>query len=433
MKILFTIFFASIISYTTLPAQQATIELPQIGKPMPDLTLNGIRHFKKKQARISEFRGSWLILDFWSRTCVGGIRTVVEANQLQKKFKGQIQFILIGDNSAEGLGKDIEGLYERMRRLQDLQLPILYDSTMLQAWDQHMVPHIIIIDPNGIVKAITTEMPETKLAALLSGQAAWFPSPVFDPLRGIKKYDTTPQGYSSKLALWNGEDRILMPLKQYLRLKRGAGYRITQTPLELLYKTAYLGEWYWGFRDSLYSKVYPHVLVELPTDSKVRQMMEHPSLLFNYELTIPDSLNTSEKIMQIMQNDLKSAFGVEATLETRDMPVWKLVALPGAQQWLKTKGKGTGDKYYSDGDAGAGGFSYQNWPLTVALERIIRFMDPYGDPVTDETGIQGNIDITFDAMLTDFSQVRQELRRNNLDLVKGTKKMLVVVVKNAAL
>ena len=47
----------------------------------------------------------------------------------------------------------------------------------------------------------------------------------------------------------------------------------------------------------------------------------------------------------------------------------------------------------------------------------------------NETGIQGNIDITMDALLTDRNQVIRELRKNGLDLVKGTRVMKVLVIR----
>ncbi len=414
---------------------EKNVAIPKIGEPMPDVLLNGIHHYKRTGARISDFRGRWLILDYWARSCVTGIKNILEIDKLQRKFGTHIQFVLIGDNSWAAFGKDLEGLYERMRRLQGLELPILYDSVMVQRWGIRMMPHVIIIDPQGIVRHITlaTELTETKLQALISGEKVAFAPKSHDPLQGVQRYKVTPRGYSSKISLWNGEAQLLVPLDDYIPQFKEAGYVLRQSPLEILYKVAYAGTWYWQWHDTLYSRIYPRVALEVGADSPVRRFLKDDSVLFNYELVLPDSMSTRDKIMSMMQQDLKDVFGVEARLEMREMPVWKVIALPGAEKLLKTKGKGVGDRYYSEGDGGAAGFSYQNWPLSDTFQRIARYIDHSGPPLVDATGIRGNVDITIDAMLTDMDQVKRALQKNKLDLVKSTKRMQVIVITDRTL
>lgn len=52
--------------------------------------------------------------------------------------------------------------------------------------------------------------------------------------------------------------------------------------------------------------------------------------------------------------------------------------------------------------------------------------------IYDETGIDYPIDIEFKALLTDFSEVQQELHRHGLELVKGKKWMKTIVIRNPA-
>lgn len=414
---------------------QPTTEVPTEGKPMPDLQLRGIQHYKKTTARVSDFRGKWLVLDFWARSCVTCIHNLLQVDKFQKTFGDQMQFILIGENGQSGYGKGIEEMYERMRKLQDLQLPILYDSTMMASWDEGMVPHLIVIDPKGIVRSVTTgiDMTEEKLRSMLAGNDVKFSPKDSDPLRGKRKYAITPRSYSSKLSLWNGEAISLIPVKDYVTYTNQPGFRMMQAPIEILYWAAYTGTWYWHFTDSLYSKIYPRVVLEVSSNSKFRKLMKDSAMLFNYELTVPDSLNTPEKVMSIMQKDLKTVFGVNASLEVRDMPVWKVIAQPGAKEFLRAKGDETGSLYNINGDGGAAGVSYKNWPLSVALEAMTRYMSYNGDRLIDETGIQGNVDIKIDAVLTDQSQVKSALRKNKLDLVQGKKKMLTLVIRDESL
>jgi hypothetical protein len=429
LKIFYVFTFCLLIAYGSVAQHEA---VPMIGQPMPDLQLNNINHFKRTSARVSDFRGKWLILDYWARSCVTCIRNLSQMEQFQKRFDDQMQILLIGQNGQNAWGKGIEDMYERMRKLQNFKLPILYDSAMMLSWDEGMVPHIIVIDPKGIVTAITTgiDMTEEKLASMLAGHAVSFSPKDADPLKGKKRFSDAPRSYSSKISLWNGEGKLFVPINFYVGNYEEPGYRMMQAPLELLYKVAYTGTWYWHYTDSMYSEIYPRVVLEVAANSKLRKLMKDSTALFNYELAVPDSLNTKEKILSIMQVELKNVFGVNACLETREMPVWRVIALPGAAKMLKAKGDKTGAAYNMQGDGGAGGISYKNWPLSVAMESIVRYMDPFGIPLVDDTGITGNVDITLDAVLTDHSQVKSALKKSKLDIVPSTKKMLVLVIRD---
>jgi thiol-disulfide isomerase/thioredoxin len=45
----------------------------KIGAPMPDFVLTHIEHFRTSSASLNEFKGRWLVLDFWHEYCSGCI------------------------------------------------------------------------------------------------------------------------------------------------------------------------------------------------------------------------------------------------------------------------------------------------------------------------------------------------------------------------
>ena len=51
-------------------------------------------------------------------------------------------------------------------------------------------------------------------------------------------------------------------------------------------------------------------------------------------------------------------------------------------------------------------------------------------PFFDETHFTNNIDITLDGDLTKFEEVRRVLQMNGLDIVKGTREMKALVIKD---
>jgi hypothetical protein len=40
---------------------------PEVGKPCPDFTLNNVAYYSKKKVSLNDFKGKWLILDFWNK------------------------------------------------------------------------------------------------------------------------------------------------------------------------------------------------------------------------------------------------------------------------------------------------------------------------------------------------------------------------------
>src|SRR5690606_32279654 len=118
-----------------------------------------------------------------------------------------------------------------------------------------------------------------------------------------------------------------------------------------------------------------------------------------------------------------------ATVETRMMPIKKLIAKPGAQAKLQTKG---GPYYHSaEGNSGGpAGFKAVNIPaknLLTMLTAYCRYSTKdYATPYLDESGLQGNIDIEIDALMLDEEQIRHALQKYGLDIVKAYKPMQVV-------
>lgn len=73
-------------------------------------------------------------------------------------------------------------------------------------------------------------------------------------------------------------------------------------------------------------------------------------------------------------------------------------------------------------------YTLRNSPIKAFLSMLSQCFGP-AETYLDETDINGNIDITIDALLTRKDLYLQELHRNGLDVVLKEKPMQVVVVK----
>lgn len=422
-------------------------ERPEINKPLPPFALNDV-HLGDSAFQLSsnDFRGKWLFLDFWYRGCVTCIRSFPKINALQDRFRDTIRFVLVGVNSKQEFGDGIKEMYENLSRKQGLSLTVAFDSLLAQQWNIHSFPHIIIVDPNGIVRTITAglDLTEAKLQALMSGNGSvikqkGIPKPKFPPNQ-ISVFGEEML-HVSAIAPWNGEGYVIPVPLEYNKIggsqnhnpteiKQSDRFIASMVSLGGMFRLAFIGKWQWLRTDSLYAKYYPFPILETARTDLFEYNYKDGTGFYNYYLQTPAPA-TPERIMELMQHELQSTFNLQATIERRLVPVWKLVAKPGAGKALKTKGKKPGFSMNTNGDAGVAGFEFSNFPMEVLLKTISRYISDNEPPFFDYTGIKHNIDIKFDALLTDRSQILTTLRQHGLDLVKGDREMHVLVIRDA--
>jgi thiol-disulfide isomerase/thioredoxin len=414
---------------------------PAVGKPMPDFTLKNITHYKTKEARLSDFKGKWLFLDFWFTGCTICIKSFPKVNSFHRQFKDKAVFMMVGLNEHR-YNKDIQSLFERLRKKQNLTMPAAYDSVLFTRWGIISMPHIIVVNPEGIVHSITggRNMTADKIKTLLDGgDVSFYPKDVDrEDFNAESVADTagalsSPLIYRSILTRWNGENQnggfvidefVKLPTEYQMK-----GWSVSNVPLYALYNYAYLGRWNWIPSDSIYGKAAALPVLEI-ADTSLFQfdfINDVGKGTYNYNLVLPPSKITVNNMMQVLQSELKNMFGYEVSVETRIVPVWKLIAQPGAGQKLRSKG---GEPGRSPGSTAAG-FSVKNFPVKKTLALITKYISDYQTPFIDGTGIIGNIDFSIDADMTKWNEVRQGLQKLGLDLVKDKKPMSVIVIRDS--
>lgn len=415
--------------------------IPEVGKPMPAFTLNHVEHFKKKSVSLNDFKGKWLFLDFWYRGCVNSVKSLPKMDEIQRHFKDELQVLIIGVTAEISFGKGIQPVLEKLYERQNLHVPIAYDSALKQKWNIRAFPHIIIIDPNGIVHSITAGQDLTikRIQDLIDGKnITFYPKgidrPEFDPVKCCESDNSLV--YRSIFTRWNGEVKSLPPVKVFIEDLGKTEMKVSRFNLKEFYNLAYFGKAYWTPRDTArYQVVFLHPILEM----KDTTLFEYDFLtgkgIYNYQLNLPPGVRTAEAAMHLMQSDLKNIFGFEASVEERLVPVLRLVALPGAKQKLQSKEKifsstniqGTGNL---NGDGGAAGFILKHTEMWPLIDSILRYINEIDLPLFDDTGITYPIDITMDVLMTDEKAVIRELNRNGLDLIKSQHRMKVLVIRD---
>lgn len=411
---------------------------PRVGEPMPDFTLTKVTHYPKKEVSLADFKGKWLILDFWFTGCTSAIKSLPQVNALHLKFQDRIQIMMVGINGHRY--KDIEQVYRVLTEKYDLQLASAYDSLLHVEWDIWSMPYVIIIDPHGIVRHITTgrDMDEDKLQRLLDGTPVKFhsdPVPLYEI--DVTEFPGTRDStlvYRSVLTKWTGQrarGSRLTSYNEWTEAQYRDGIILVGYPLARLYKIAYTG------RDDFNASVlpdgslfHPRVVLEVSDPRPFWYDTAYSAYRgrYNYNLSIVGTkTNSSDFLKTVFQAELRNAFGYNVAVEEREFEILKIDASRNVVEKLATRG---GEHEIAISPVR---MQMQNVPIETFFKLLI-----YQLSATDrvfleknETGFEGNIDIDLNAVLTDIEDVKLELRKIGFEIVKEKRDLKTLVIRDS--
>ncbi|MFA6245318.1 MAG: TlpA disulfide reductase family protein [Mucilaginibacter sp.] len=151
---------------------------PVIGQLCPNVYFSQVAYDSKPTFSLADYRGKWLILDFWNRYCTICLNRMPGKDSLQKKFREQLKVVLVGYTGSRYTHRtdeqEIKKLYDRVRKESNISLPVAYDSVLFHRFDVGPCPYIVVVDPHGIVRAITTDIDQRQFTALLRGKKPKF-------------------------------------------------------------------------------------------------------------------------------------------------------------------------------------------------------------------------------------------------------------------
>lgn len=124
-----------------------------------------LKNSKGKMLKFSDFRGQYLVLDFWATWCGPCVQQMKKLPRLKKKYNGSLDFICISrDYSEEDMTKFLE-------KNNYAELNFHFDGVnenFVKYFDIKAIPRYIIIDPNGrIIDYDIINDLETELALIM--------------------------------------------------------------------------------------------------------------------------------------------------------------------------------------------------------------------------------------------------------------------------
>ena len=411
-KTIRTIGMAALCLFLSSVALAQTAAL-KIGDKVPDLTINNIINYKTTSAKLSDFTGKLLILDFWATWCSTCIPSLNSLDSLQQYFGEDLIVLPVSRQPATIIRSQIE----KWR----WKLPFVTADTVLAGlFPHHSLPHQVWIR-DGKVMSVTAHFSATasNIKAALNNSSLELAGKNdrldFDPSMPLmyKGNGGSPERLDYQSVITGYMDG----LGHTSRFSKGI-IQVTNNSVSHLYRKALEQRYPW-------TRYNNRIKIELPASLKER--LAPPERLdaesravwyrkngYCYNLLMPPGTPVL-RMAELMYSDLDRIFpvspGISAEVEKVKVKCLVLKLLPDHEMTGSSGGKRVYEKTTS---------------LIRVLNRPFRtFADvlafEYQDlPMPFINGVEytGNSDLEINAPITDLVAVGKELKRYGLYLAE---------------
>ncbi|PTT04257.1 hypothetical protein DBR11_00040 [Pedobacter sp. HMWF019] len=444
MKNFITLICVLALTYVSHAQEKIKTAYPNIGDTLSNYTFTDLVNSSTKTVSIEDYRGKWLILDFWGYSCGGCLASFPKMDSLQEKFKDKMKLIMVGAIKYPGFNtKKIEKItkdvYRRLDQKYHLKFTVAFDSVLNHTYDVGSVPQILVIDPKGVIKAKTYLINEQQLSSLIKGEPTQFVRSYSrsEPLKrytykenlpfltnGVAANGGNDTSYLFRSLLKVSDDS--MPPAKIVRFKGNRRTTFENGRLEVfyysllnLYQLAYLGMDSWEIWEEDFYERYATKLYLNLKDSTDYKLLNKKQ--YSYSLSVPKNKSTPEFLMKVMQSDLENYFGFKAKVIKKMLPVYYFEV--DNEDLFKRKilnahyNGNYGDSY--------GSFIAKNISLTDFMKNLSIMMN-LDLPTFNHTGLNPKINVEFVANRLDGDDLQKKLSNYGLKLVKGVKELEVI-------
>lgn len=128
-----------------------------IGDTVPDLEIPVIVNHKPGRAKLADYRGKLVIIDFWSTYCAPCIAAMPKMDSLQKHFGDKIVILpaIRLSKINEKLIRYIDSFWSNNEYTKNTSLPTIIDTNLNKYFPHEGVPHEVWISPSGELIGLT--------------------------------------------------------------------------------------------------------------------------------------------------------------------------------------------------------------------------------------------------------------------------------------
>jgi|GEM_PF-370008 len=394
-----------------------------VGDSVPDIEFDLVNS-KTTKAKLSDYAGKWIILDFWATTCRGCIEQFPKIDSLQREFKDKLAVILINSINSGDTRNEVLQFFELWKTKKGKSYPLpsaVEESLSLKLFPCREVPHQVWISPGRKVMAITSgknfTRPNIQKAVSTGGITLDLKKDFFSnmvsyrgidfPMDDLTYYSVFKKGKLNGVAI---SHTVRQAETNRGRIAQG----IAMNNLSLL---AMYRETLYQFNDVFGSD--KRTILEVTDSSALlfdraksdKESWENENL-YTYELIVP--LAEADSLYQFVLRDLNKYSGYYGKVERRKVKCLVLIRT-SADDKIKTQG---GKALFGINEFKKGKQIIKNLPVS----RFIRGLNAVRVitlPVIDETNYPGNIDIEFLADYDDMAALRKALQQYDLDLLEA--------------
>lgn len=442
MKKVFFVFIALFICLQmATPNYDSTIAptVPKIGYPVPDFTTQ-IEHYSKKTVSPKDFLGKWLIIDFWSEYCSGCIKAFPHMNEIQREFKDNLQIMYVGIKRYDV--KTIKLLYEKHRAKLNLKIPISYDSSLAAQFKVPELPHLVIVDPNGIVRYITTTPTKEDIRKIIAGE----PVKMYFAANRDEQRMMPENLYNRNAPLLlngnGGPDTSYLFRSVFVRATNEHPFYVTVRPdkLELLrlsilqlYRFVHL-----GFvstlllpTDTIYGKFWPTPELRV-RDSSIFTFdnLKGTENLFSYGVYRKGDFRYKTKSYRLeyqalLKSELEQFFPYVSEIEVQKKPCFIIRLTDSGKKLLKSKA--TVRKLGLDGGNWQG-VKWEMVPSNALVDRLYVMTDFEREIPIFYEGEIIPIDINLKSLYTE--DLIKEMKMKGIEVIKSEREIKVIVIRD---
>lgn len=401
-----------------------------VGNSLPEISFHNVKNFESETAKLSDFRGKIVILDFWATWCTPCIANLPKMEALQKEYEKEIQIILVNNE----LPNVMESLFSRMEKA-GLKVNLISETINANLFDVFNVstlPHYVWISQEGVYLGASNseEVNSNNIASILNGKKLSFRyskhksedpndnNPTYSNIEIIRnglfireqdqtslRYHSLLTGYLNGLASVSSSPRAFE--KTQFEKRR---ITIYNAPIVVFFKIAF------GKNDVEYPT--NRILFEF-ADSVQYKLLDHrdKNNLFSYDLILPKP--DIDLLYNTMQSDLKRAFFLEGNIEKRRVKCYVLTHHTDISLEASSTNELYNENLYE--------IEMRNQPISRLLAALNKYQQK---PVLDETGITHHIDVTLNAKLNDIDAVNEVLSKYGLVLEEREAEIDVLVISD---
>jgi hypothetical protein len=417
------IIFILLVIITQLTYGQNLAQPLLIGDKVPNLTIGTDMYNPAKQIKLHDLKAPLILLDFWSVTCSGCVKSVPKMEALQNSFGSRVKILTITTDKLSAIKKMLGRL--------NITLPqnlIRANTSLLHFFPFSSLPHHVWLDSNYRIAYITHGFNATagNFTSFLKGIqmpfAAKYEFEKFDKTQPlwIEANNRLPgylRYYSYLVNFVKGYSSIMGRISD--STKDQAGFRAYNQPLLTIIKAAWgkFPERTFENNNRVLLNVWDSSVFIQPADGN-RYTEWATKNAYSYELRMPFA--KKNELFTIMQQDILRFFDYDISIQKIKRACYILVRT-SAEDKLKTKGA------VKTTPASKDSIVLLNLPLKNFVQGLNRELDK---PCIDETGYTGNVDLRLGCWYTDINKLKKELHKYGLDLVEEERVIDILVIKD---